>query len=348
MSRYPLDRVRNIGVIAHIDAGKTTTTERILYYTGRIHRMGEVHEGTATMDHMEQEQERGITITSAATTTFWLDHQLNIIDTPGHIDFTAEVQRSLRVLDGGVVVFDAVAGVEPQSETVWRQADEYNVPRICFVNKMDRIGADFSRTIEMIRDRLSANPIPVQWPIGSESNFRGIIDLLSMQAAIWEEDDLGATPIIAEIPEDVLEEAKAAHQAIIEHIVETDDGLMLRYLDGEEIPLDDNTVDTAVLTYTLCSIGPWEAALDQIRRVLKPGGRLLFCEHGLAPDENVARFQARINPVWGVIAGGCHLNRPIPELIESAGFAIDDMETLYLPGTPKFAGFNYWGSARQR
>jgi len=239
MSRYPLDRVRNIGVIAHIDAGKTTTTERILYYTGRIHRMGEVHEGTATMDHMEQEQERGITITSAATTTFWLDHQLNIIDTPGHIDFTAEVQRSLRVLDGGVVVFDAVAGVEPQSETVWRQADEYNVPRICFVNKMDRIGADFSRTIEMIRDRLSANPIPVQWPIGSESNFRGIIDLLSMQAAIWEEDDLGATPIIAEIPEDVLEEAKAAHQAIIEHIVETDDGLMLRYLDGEEIPVDE-------------------------------------------------------------------------------------------------------------
>ncbi len=171
MSRYPLDHIRNIGVIAHIDAGKTTTTERILYYTGRIHRMGEVHEGTATMDHMEQEQERGITITSAATTTFWLDHQINIIDTPGHIDFTAEVQRSLRVLDGGVVVFDAVAGVEPQSETVWRQADDYNVPRICFVNKMDRIGADFVRTIRMIRDRLSANPIAIQWPIGSESDF---------------------------------------------------------------------------------------------------------------------------------------------------------------------------------
>ncbi len=191
MSRFPLDRVRNIGIIAHIDAGKTTTTERILYYTGRIHRMGEVHEGTATMDHMEQEQERGITITSAATTTFWLDHQINIIDTPGHIDFTAEVQRSLRVLDGGVVVFDAVAGVEPQSETVWRQADEYNVPRICFVNKMDRIGADFTRTIQMIRDRLNGNPIAVQWPIGSESDFRGIVDLLSMEAAIWEEDDLG-------------------------------------------------------------------------------------------------------------------------------------------------------------
>src|SRR5687768_9144436 len=169
MNRYPLEKVRNIGIIAHIDAGKTTTSERILYYTGRIHRMGEVHEGTATMDHMVQEQERGITITSAATTTYWLDHQINLIDTPGHIDFTAEVQRSLRVLDGGVVVFDAVAGVEPQSETVWRQADQYGVPRICFVNKMDRTGADFVRTIDTIRDRLKANPIPIQWPIGQES-----------------------------------------------------------------------------------------------------------------------------------------------------------------------------------
>ncbi len=239
MSHYPLDRVRNIGIIAHIDAGKTTTTERILYYTGRIHRMGEVHDGTATMDHMEQEQERGITITSAATSTFWMDHQVNIIDTPGHIDFTAEVQRSLRVLDGGVVVFDAVAGVEPQSETVWRQADDYNVPRICFVNKMDRIGADFTRTIDMIRDRLNGNPIAVQWPIGSEADFRGIVDLLSMKAAIWEDDDLGATPVITDIPEDVLEEAEEAHQAIIEYIVETDDELMMRYLDGEDILEDE-------------------------------------------------------------------------------------------------------------
>ena len=239
MSRFHLDRVRNIGVIAHIDAGKTTTTERILYYTGQIHRMGEVHEGTATMDHMEQEQERGITITSAATTTYWLDHQINIIDTPGHIDFTAEVQRSLRVLDGGVVAFDAVAGVEPQSETVWRQADEYNVPRICFVNKMDRIGADFTRTINMIRDRLNANPIAIQWPIGSESDFRGIVDLLSMKAAIWEEDDLGATPIISEIPEEVLEDAEAARQVIVEYIVETDDEMMLRYLEGEDISGDE-------------------------------------------------------------------------------------------------------------
>jgi elongation factor G len=235
MSQVSLDRIRNIGIIAHIDAGKTTTTERVLYYTGRIHRMGEVHDGTATMDHMVQEQERGITITSAATTTFWLDHQINIIDTPGHIDFTAEVQRSLRVLDGGVVVFDAVAGVEPQSETVWRQADEYSVPRICFVNKMDRVGADFSRTIGMIRDRLKANPIAVQWPIGQESDFRGIVDLLTMQAVVWEDDDLGAKPIAVPIPEEVREEAEDARQAILDRIIETDEELMVRYLDGEEI-----------------------------------------------------------------------------------------------------------------
>lgn len=239
MSQVSLDRIRNIGIIAHIDAGKTTTTERVLYYTGRIHRMGEVHEGTATMDHMVQEQERGITITSAATTTFWLDHQINIIDTPGHIDFTAEVQRSLRVLDGGVVVFDAVAGVEPQSETVWRQADEYNVPRICFVNKMDRVGADFGRTIGMIRDRLKANPIAIQWPIGQESAFRGIVDLLTMQAVVWEDDDLGAKPISVSIPEEVREEAEEARQAILDRIIETDEELMLRYLDGEEISPED-------------------------------------------------------------------------------------------------------------
>ncbi|HFE66445.1 MAG TPA: elongation factor G [Chloroflexi bacterium] len=239
MSRYPLNRVRNIGIIAHIDAGKTTTTERILYYTGMIHRMGEVHEGTATMDHMVQEQERGITITSAATTTSWLDHQINIIDTPGHIDFTAEVQRSLRVLDGGVVVFDAVAGVEPQSETVWRQADEYNVPRICFVNKMDRVGADFIRTIGMIRERLGANPIAIQLPIGAEADFRGIIDLLTMEAAVWDEDDLGAEPKIVPIPDNMTAEAEDARGIIIERIIETDDELMERYLEGEEISVED-------------------------------------------------------------------------------------------------------------
>lgn len=237
--RYPLERVRNIGIIAHIDAGKTTTSERILYYTGMIHRMGEVHEGTATMDHMEQEQERGITITSAATTTYWRDHQVNIIDTPGHIDFTAEVQRSLRVLDGGVVVFDAVAGVEPQSETVWRQADDYNVPRICFVNKMDRVGANFVRTIEMIRERLGANPIAIQWPIGEEANFRGIVDLLTMEAFVWDEDDLGAAPKNVPIPDDEIENAENARRKILERIVETDDELMLRYLDEEEISAEE-------------------------------------------------------------------------------------------------------------
>jgi elongation factor G len=239
MSRYPLERVRNIGIIAHIDAGKTTTTERILYYTGRIHRMGEVHEGTATMDHMVQEQERGITITSAATTTFWLKHQINIIDTPGHIDFTAEVQRSLRVLDGGVVVFDAVAGVEPQSETVWRQADQYRVPRICFVNKMDRVGADFQHTVDMIRDRLKANPLPIQWPIGQEGGFRGIVDLLTMEASEWREEDLGARVVSADIPDELQAKVEAAREQIMENIIETDDALMARYLEGEEISVEE-------------------------------------------------------------------------------------------------------------
>ncbi|HSM55673.1 MAG TPA: elongation factor G [Candidatus Sulfomarinibacteraceae bacterium] len=239
MSFYPLEKVRNIGIIAHIDAGKTTTTERILYYTGRIHRMGETHDGAATMDHMAQEKERGITITAAATTAYWMDHQINIIDTPGHIDFTAEVQRSLRVLDGGIVVFDAVAGVEPQSETVWRQADEYGVPRICFVNKMDRVGANFTRTIDMIGDRLQANPIAIQWPIGSEDDFAGIVDLLTMEAFVWEEEDLGAKPEKVEIPESVREAVEEAREIIIEHIVETDDELMMRYLDGKEITVED-------------------------------------------------------------------------------------------------------------
>ena len=239
MADYPLERVRNIGIIAHIDAGKTTTTERVLYYTGVIHRMGEVHEGTATMDSMDQERERGITISSAATTAFWLDHQINIIDTPGHIDFTAEVQRSLRVLDGGVVVFDAVAGVEPQSETVWRQANGYEVPRICFVNKMDRVGADFKRTIGMIKDRLGANPIPIQYPIGEESNFRGIVDLLTMQAFFWSEDDSGSRPQAAPIPDALLADVEIARHDMVERIAETDDELTMRYLEGEEISADE-------------------------------------------------------------------------------------------------------------
>src|SRR5690348_12100650 len=188
--QYPLEKTRNIGIIAHIDAGKTTTTERILYYTGVIHKVGEVHEGGATMDWMEQERERGITITSAATTTFWNDHRVNIIDTPGHVDFTVEVERSLRVLDGGVVVLDAVAGVEPQSETVWRQADKYNVPRFVFVNKMDRTGADFERCVEMIEERLGAHPVVIQLPVGSQNEFAGIVDLIDMNAIIYT-DDLG-------------------------------------------------------------------------------------------------------------------------------------------------------------
>ena len=202
-----LARTRNIGIIAHIDAGKTTTTERILFYTGRIHRTGEVHEGAATMDWMVQERERGITITSAATTCFWNDHRINIIDTPGHVDFTVEVERSLRVLDGGVVVFDAVAGVEPQSETVWRQADKYRVPRICFVNKMDRTGANFWRTVEMIVERLKAKPAVIQLPIGQESDFLGIVDLIDMKSYIFH-DDLGQNIEIAEVPADMMEEAE--------------------------------------------------------------------------------------------------------------------------------------------
>src|ERR1700693_3595611 len=200
---FPLEKTRNIGIIAHIDAGKTTTTERILFYTKKIHRMGEGHEGAATMDWMPQEQERGITITSAATTCFWQDHRINIIDTPGHVDFTAEVERSLRVLDGAVAVFDAVAGVEPQSETVWRQADKYGVPRICFVNKMDRIGANFFRCVDMIVDRLGAVPLVCQLPIGIESDFVGVVDLVAMQALKWRDETLGAEFDVVDIPADM-------------------------------------------------------------------------------------------------------------------------------------------------
>jgi elongation factor G len=231
---YPLEKYRNIGIIAHIDAGKTTTTERILFYTGKTHRIGSVDEGTTVTDWMVQERERGITIVSAAVSAEWKGYQFNLIDTPGHIDFTAEVQRSLRVLDGGVVVFDAVQGVEPQSETVWRQADRYAVPRICFVNKMDRVGASFDHTIESIRQRLGANPIPMQLPIGSEAGFKGIVDLLSMQAIYWE-DDLGREPRVADVPADLLRPAQELRHTMVEKIAETDDALTLKYLEGEEI-----------------------------------------------------------------------------------------------------------------
>jgi len=222
----PLDRYRNIGIMAHIDAGKTTTTERVLYYTGRSHKIGEVHDGSAQMDWMAQEQERGITITSAATTCFWKDHRINIIDTPGHVDFTIEVERSLRVLDGAVAVFDSVAGVEPQSETVWRQADRYKVPRICFVNKMDRMGANFAMCVEMIRDRLGARPLVLQLPIGAESDFVGCIDLINMKALVWKEETLGAEWEIREIPEEHRAAADEARQEMLETAVDADEALM--------------------------------------------------------------------------------------------------------------------------
>ena len=233
-----LGKYRNIGIMAHIDAGKTTTTERILYYTGKSHKIGEVHDGAATMDWMEQEQERGITITSAATTCFWNDHRINIIDTPGHVDFTIEVERSLRVLDGAFACFDGVAGVEPQSETVWRQADRYKVPRICFCNKMDRLGADFEMNVQSIKDRLGANPLVLQMAIGKEAEFKGVVDLVNFKSIIWKDDSLGAEYDVTEISEDLLEEAKKKREELIENAVEADDQALEDYLEGKEITVD--------------------------------------------------------------------------------------------------------------
>ena len=231
-----LTKVRNIGIMAHIDAGKTTTTERILFYTGITYKIGEVHDGAATMDWMEQEQERGITITSAATTSFWDNHQINIIDTPGHVDFTVEVERSLRVLDGAVAVFDGKEGVEPQSETVWRQADKYDVPRICFVNKMDKLGADFYFTVKTIVDRLGATPLVLQLPIGSESDFSGVVDLIEMRALTWRgEVKMGDDYEIEEIPADLAEKAAEYRHELIEKVAEADDALLEKYLGGEEL-----------------------------------------------------------------------------------------------------------------
>jgi elongation factor G len=234
-----LARTRNIGIMAHIDAGKTTTTERILFYTGITYKIGEVHEGTAVMDWMEQEQERGITITSAATTCFWREHRINIIDTPGHVDFTAEVERSLRVLDGAVAVFDAVAGVEPQSETVWRQADKYRVPRICFVNKMDRIGADFKRTFDQIISKLGGNPVALHLPIGSEDKFLGVVDLIRMKSITYKDETMGADFIVGEIPADMLDDAKHYREQLIEKVSEADDKILEKYLHGEEVSEDE-------------------------------------------------------------------------------------------------------------
>ncbi len=236
---YPLERTRNIGIMAHIDAGKTTTTERILYYTGISHRIGEVHEGAAVMDWMEQERERGITITSAATTCFWQDHRINIIDTPGHVDFTVEVERSLRVLDGAVAVFDSVQGVEPQSETVWRQADKYSVPRIAFLNKMDRVGADFFHSVQTIVDRLGANAVPIQLPLGKEVDFLGVIDLVSMKALVYENEDLGSTYATKDIPSELLDQAQEYREKMLEAVVEFDEVVLERYLNGETLKSEE-------------------------------------------------------------------------------------------------------------
>ncbi|MEZ5317256.1 MAG: elongation factor G [Vicinamibacterales bacterium] len=256
--KVALDRCRNIGIMAHIDAGKTTTTERILFYTGITYKIGEVHEGTAVMDWMEQEQERGITITSAATTCTWRDHRVNIIDTPGHVDFTAEVERSLRVLDGAVAVFDSVAGVEPQSETVWRQADKYRVPRICFVNKMDRIGANFLRTFEQIRTKLQGNPVALHLPIGSEDKFAGVVDLIRMKAIRWKDETMGADYIVDEIPADLMDQAKEFREALIEKVSEVDDQILEKYLHGEEIP--EEQIKAALRKRTINSVRHEDAA----------------------------------------------------------------------------------------
>ena len=237
--QVPLERCRNIGIMAHIDAGKTTTTERILFYTGKTHRIGEVHEGTATMDWMEQEQERGITITSAATTCTWRDVRINIIDTPGHVDFTAEVERSLRVLDGAVAVFDAVHGVQPQSEKVWRQADKYGVPRICFINKIDKMGADFEHAVDTIRKRLSAKPVPIQIPIGQEDKFKGVVDLIGMKAIVWQDDTIGAEYATEEIPAELKKKAEAFHAQLVESVAENDDAILHKFLEGEPISADE-------------------------------------------------------------------------------------------------------------
>src|SRR3982750_1085246 len=233
MAKQDLNKFRNIGIMAHIDAGKTTTTDSVLFYTGASHKIGEVHEGTATMDWMEQEQERGIPITSAATTCFWkrsgTEYRINIIDTPGHVDFTMEVERSLRVLDGAIAVFDAVAGVEPQSETVWRQADRYRVPRIAFINKMDRTGADFFASVQSMVDRLGARPVPIQLPLGQEEHFRGVIDLVEMRALVWQ-DELGTNYVVEEIPAELLEQAQEYHHQLIDSVADHDDELLETYL----------------------------------------------------------------------------------------------------------------------
>lgn len=316
----PLERYRNIGIAAHIDAGKTTTTERILYYTGKSHKIGEVHDGAATMDFMEQEQERGITITSAATTCFWKDHRINIIDTPGHVDFTIEVERSMRVLDGAVAVFDAVAGVEPQSETVWRQADKYHVPRICFVNKMDRMGANFQRCIDMMVDRLGTRPMIITWPIGSEADFKGIIDIVKMKALIWHDEQLGAKFDEVEIPAEYADKAAELRAALVEMAVEEDDKLLEAYLEGNE---------------------PNEADLKRCIRKGTTGFRFVpvmcgsaFKNKGVQPllDAVVDYLPSPLDipPVKGVDLKGNEVERPADDKAPFAGLAFKIMDDPFV------------------
>ena len=290
---YPLEQYRNIGVIAHIDAGKTTVTERILFYTGKTHRIGSVDDGTTITDWMDQERERGITIVSAAVSAEWKGYQVNIIDTPGHIDFTAEVQRSLRVLDGGVIIFDAVQGVEPQSETVWRQADRYGVPRLCFINKMDRVGASFDRTLDMVKRRLGANPIPLQVPIGSEGDFVGVVDLLEMKATIFD-DELGAKPKVVEIPSEMREQVESKREILVEKIAELDEDLTMKYLEGEEISIPElkaalrNAVITNQATPAFCGTAlknkGVQPLLDAIIDYL-PSPQDIPAVEGVSPDD---------------------------------------------------------------
>ncbi len=317
----PLNMYRNIGIAAHIDAGKTTTTERILYYTGKSHKIGEVHDGAATMDFMEQEQERGITITSAATTCFWKEHRINIIDTPGHVDFTIEVERSMRVLDGAVAVFDAVAGVEPQSETVWRQADKYHVPRICFVNKMDRTGADFQRCIDMMIDRLGTRPMVITWPIGSEAEFKGIVDIVKMKALIWHDEQLGAKFDEIEIPAEYADKAAELRSALVEMAVEEDDAAMEAYLDGGKEP-----------------------SAEELQKLIRKGAMgfkfvpvmcgSAFKNKGVQPllDAVVAYLPSPLDipPVKGIDPKGNEVERPADDKAPFAGLAFKIMDDPFV------------------
>jgi len=314
---FPIDKIRNIGFIAHIDAGKTTVTERVLFVSGRIHRVGGVDEGTTTMDWMPQERERGITITSAATTVPWQDCRVNVIDTPGHVDFTAEVERSLRVLDGGIVVLDAVAGVQSQSETVWRQADTYKVPRICFVNKMDRVGASFPRTIESIRRRLKGNPVPVQLPLGEEAAFLGVIDLLGSQALVYPSGrDTGSEvvpPVSQPIPAEYQKSFQEYRQAMIEKNVETDEKLLIRYLEGEEISEQDLRQALRRATIQRKVVPVLCGSAIQGKGIHRPDGKA-----GLAvgPGRSVRSSRRRLPPAPGRHAGG-RPGRPVPGNLRS-------------------------------